>query len=577
MLLFALVLQQILEHTQEVAPSVATLAIADDISLVGKVDELRAAFLALTGARGTASVGLRIQPLKCAITAGPPPASAALAADLGIKHSPEGITVCGTPIGTDAYVAATLGARADSIIAQIDKLKTLPVSLQAHFALLRSSLSMRMAHLMRTVPWGSLQESVARVESAITAAAVALFRVPTNGAQSLTAVQQLKLPLRHGGFGLREATSLVADAALVAGASKAQAAMKDGLDACKPFSSAMRPEMQQTFQRVHDVVAEECKWGPDARDLPSAFVEAQLPGAQKQVSRVEGDRLGAAFLDACDTSTVEGQRAAARIRSAACGPASAWLTALPTAPTLRLNDGEFLAAGRHLLGLGMNTVVDVPPCLCTSGDSTTPDHALSCKHNAGVASMRHDILVSTWRRAIHRAGCATSVEPPYNSLAAAGAQGVAGLRRGDILTVWPDGRVRVMDCVVTHPAAASFVHDAAEVAGSAAAKAELRKQRAFDEFGEGSAYDFIPLAVESFGRMGSAASRFLSELGDLAAGEGNRVSKAAFVRGVRRELSCALCKGNARMYYKSLSRIAVNVGSDFHAGCDAPQEDPGVD
>ena len=76
--------------------------------------------------------------------------------------------------------------------------------------------------------------------------------------------------------------------------------------------------------------------------------------------------------------------------------------------------------------------------------------------------------------------------------------------------------------------------------------------------------------------MGSAASRFLSELGDLAAGGGNRVIKAAFVRGVRRELSCALCKGNARMYYKSLSRIAVNVGSDFHAGCDAPQEDPGV-
>ena len=101
-------------------------------------------------------------------------------------------------------------------------------------------------------------------------------------------------------------------------------------------------------------------------------------------------------------------------------------------------------------------MVDVPPCHCTAGDSTTPDHALSCNRNAGEASMRHNYWVSAWRHAIHRAGCASSVEPQYSSLAAAGAQGAAGLRRGDNLTVWPDGRVRVMDCVVTHPVAASL-------------------------------------------------------------------------------------------------------------------------
>jgi hypothetical protein len=350
--------------------------------------------------------------------------------------------------------------------------------------------------------------------------------------------------------------------------------MKEGPDACKPFSSAARPPLLQVWQRVFDEAAEACEWEQSARDLPAEFVEAVLPRVQKTVSRFVGDRMGSAFLDACDTGTVEGQRAAARIRSASCGPASAWLTALPMTPTLRLSNAEFLAAGRHLLGLGVPSLVDVPPCHCTTGDSTTPDHALSCNRNAGEASMRHNYWVSAWRHAIHRAGCATSVEPPYSSLAAAGAQGDAGQRRGDILTVWPDGRVRIMDCVVTHPAAASYVRDAAETAGSAAAKAELRKRRAFEEFGEGSAYDFVPLAVESFGRLGSAASRFLSELGDLAAGEGNRVSKAAFVRGVRRELSCALCKGNARMYYKSLSRIAMNVGTNYRPGCDVPMEDP---
>ena len=574
MLLFALALQLVLERTQAAAPAVATLALADDVNLVGKVDDLRAAFLTLTGAQGVASVGLRVQPRKCALTAGPLTAVAGLAADLGVQHCPEGITVCGTPIGTDEYVAAALSARADDIIAQIDKLKALPVSRQAQFALLRSSLSLRMAHLMRTVPWDLLQSSVARVEDAIMAAATALFQVPAVGADSVRAVQQLKLALRHGGFGLREATSLIADAALVAGASKAQGAMKEGPDVCKPFSGAMRRLLLQAWQRVFDAMADACEWEQSARDLPAEFVDAVLPRVQKAVSRVVGDQEGAAFLDACDTATVEGQRAAARIRSASCGPASAWLTALPTAPTLRLSDAEFLMAGRHLLGLGVPSSVDVPPCNCTAGDSTTLDHALSCNHNSGEAIVRHNDLVSTWRLALCRAGLSSSREPLYNGLAAPVAQGAAGGRRGDILVPWPDGRIRILDCVVTHPVASSYVRDAAQAAGSAAAKAETRKRRALDEIGEGSAFEFIPLAVESYGRMGSAASRLLSELGDLAA-QGSRVSKAAFVRGVRRELSCALCRGNARMYYKSLSRIAMNVGSNYWPGADMPVEDPG--
>jgi hypothetical protein len=575
MLLFALVLQRILERTQAAAPTVAVLAIADDVNLVGKVDALRAAFRALTGERGVASVGLHVQPRKCALTAGPLAAVAGLAADLGVQHCPDGVTVCGTPIGTDAYIAAALSGRADGIIAQVDKLMALPVGRQAQFTLLRSSLSMRMAHLLRTVAWDRLQPSVARVEDAIMAAAIALFQVPEVGAASARAVRQLRLPLRHGGFGLRDATSLVADAAFVAGASKAQVAMKEGLDVCKPFSGALRLALLQAWQRVFDGAAGECEWEQSARDLPTEFVDVVLPRVQKAVSRVVGDRAGAALLDDCDTNTVEGQRAAARLRSASTGPSSGWLTALPMTPALRLTNAEFVMAGRHLLGLGVPSPVDVPPCNCTAGDATTQDHALSCKHNAGQATVRHDIWASAWRHAIRRAGCATSAEPLYSSLAAPGAQGAASQRRGDVLVVWPDGGIRILDCVVTHPAAASYVRDAAESGGSAAAKAEARKRADFRDIGEGSAYGFVPLAVESYGRMGAAASRFLSELGDLAAA-GSRVSKAAFVRGVRRELSCALCKGNARMYYKSLSRIAVHVGRNYQPGCDEPVEDPGV-
>lgn len=573
MLLFALVVQQILERTQATGPAVAVLAIADDVNLVGKVDALREAFHTLTGDRGMPSVGLRVQPRKCALTAGPSMAVASLAADLGIRHCPNGVTVCGTPVGTDAYIAAALSARADVIIEQAGKLMALPVSHQAQFALLRSSLSMRMAHLLRTVAWDRLQPSVMRVEDAIMAAAKTLFQVPEVGAASARAVQQLRLPLRHGGFGLRDATPLVAAAALVAGASKAQAAMQNGPAVCQPFSGALRPALLSAWQRVYDDAAGECEWEESARDLPAEFVLEALPGVQKAVSRVVGDRAGADMLEACDTNTVEGQRDAARLRSASTGTSSGWLTALPMWSALRLTNAEFRMAARHRLGLGVPSLIDIPPCTCSTGDSTTPDHALSCKHNAGKAIVRHDIWASAWRHAIRRAGCASSAEPLYSSLVAPGAQGAATQRRGDILVVWPDGGVRILDCVITHPAAASYVRDAAEAGGSAAAKAEARKRADFAEVGEGSAFDFVPLAVESYGRMGVAASRFLSELGDLVEAAG-RVSKAAFVRTVRRELSCALCKGNACMYYNSLSRIAVRVGHNFRPGCDEPMEGP---
>ena len=70
----------------------------------------------------------------------------------------------------------------------------------------------------------------------------------------------------------------------------------------------------------------------------------------------------------------------------------------------------------------------------------------------------------------------------------------------------------------------------------------------------------MPLAVESFGRLGTEAACFLNALGDVA------VSKAAFGRIVRQEPSCALCLGNARTYDRSLISVARGVGRGFMPG-----------
>jgi hypothetical protein len=579
MLYFGLGLQTSLERARDAAPGVLVVAIADDVSFVGRVDAVRTAFQSLQGPQGAGGIGLRVQPRKCAVTAGPRLAAAQLAADLGVQHCPDGVTVCGTPIGTDAYVAGVLRKRADDVIAQVAKLMQLPLALQSQFALLRASLSLRMAHLMRTVPWPQLQADTGRVEQAVLAAVATIFRLPAPGTAagadtaSERAIAQMQLPLRHGGFGLRSVSALEADAALVSSVAMAQAAVAAGPEACHPLAGAARPAVMAAWHRVYDDVAATCEWEPPLRDLPFAFVRDTLPHVQSVVSRIVGDRAGLAFLDACDTSTEAGRHSAARMRSAANGPASAWITALPGSHTTRLQDGHFLLAGRHLFGLGPSAQLETPPCYCTGGNPRAVDHAHSCPQNAGPITMRHDSGTSVWRRIIRRAGCATSMEPCYSHLAADRAgRDAAGQRRGDILAVLPGGRIVVLDYVVTHPTAASYVVAASQTDGSAAMKAEDRKRRAFATFGAGSAFDFVPLAVESYGRWGKAAATFLSDLGAIAAAEGH-VSKASFVRLARQELSCALCKGNAGIYASSLFSVAQGAGRSYQPGLDVPLED----
>jgi hypothetical protein len=57
------------------------------------------------------------------------------------------------------------------------------------------------------------------------------------------------------------------------------------------------------------------------------------------------------------------------------------------------------------------------------------------------------------------------------------------------------GRLLIADIVIAHPTAAAYVGAASRSAGSAAAVAHA-KRHAFEALGEGSSYNFVPLAME---------------------------------------------------------------------------------
>jgi hypothetical protein len=132
----------------------------------------------------------------------------------------------------------------------------LPLAKQSQFASLRSSLSLRMVHLQRSLTWDQVAPSTRQVEQAILEAISTILRLPTasgpNGARltSSSVLEQMVLPLRHGGFGLRMTSLLEADAALLSGAATAQAALDGGKDSCLPFDGGRRHSLLAVWQRV---------------------------------------------------------------------------------------------------------------------------------------------------------------------------------------------------------------------------------------------------------------------------------------------------------------------------------------
>ena len=147
------------------------------------------------------------------------------------------------------------------------------------------------------------------------------------------------------------------------------------------------------------------------------------------------------------------------------------------------------------------------------------------------------------------------------ALARAGGPGDAGVNvasgaRGDIHMALPTGTI-VADVSIIHPAATTYLDKAAATTGAAAALRDAHKVDKYRDSPLGGACDFVPLSVETYGRMGAPAMELLGQLADLAA-ESRRVVKAVWMRSALQKLSVALVRGNAWQFKAGLA-VAVRV------------------
>jgi hypothetical protein len=203
---------------------------------------------------------------------------------------------------------------------------------------------------------------------------------------------------------------------------------------------------------------------------------------------------------------------------------------------------------------------------------------MRCSALAAQFTLRHDILKGILRRAVHRAGIASTLEPTLYQLSglAAGAGASAdgsAIRpeaRGDILMAFPQG-ISIADISVIHPLSLHIISRAATTAGAAASHRDQLKRTAYAR-AKPHGYAFVPFSVATYGRLGQPAMKLLHSLGDEAVGPGG-VTQVSFVNGALRELSVGLCRGNFFAYRASVGMLARSSGASFQASMRVPTDE----
>jgi hypothetical protein len=140
---------------------------------------------------------------------------------------------------------------------------------------------------------------------------------------------------------------------------------------------------------------------------------------------------------------------------------------------------------------------------------------------------------------------------------------------GDILLSLPQA-MSITDVSITHPLSINALSAAAAMAGAASARRDQQKRAAYARV-EPNGYIFVPISVESYGRLGQPAMELLHKLGNEAAHPGG-VSRASCVAGALRELRPV--QKHFVIYRASVGMLARVSGTGFRAGMGVPMDEP---
>ena len=223
-----------------------------------------------------------------------------------------------------------------------------------------------------------------------------------------------------------------------------------------------------------------------------------------------------------------GDLCTARIVSASYPASGDWLKAMPCKKLgLFLEDEEFRYAAALRLGL---PVFQPHKCKCGAEMDAFAHHAFACSKNNG-RFLRHSMVNEAISRSLNQAGCPTILEPPHMSEAL----------RPDGITKIPfkSGLSLAWDVTHPHPLCNSHVI-LAKTQGAVANEAERKKKIKYAALFE--RFYFIPIAIDTIGAYGDEAAKLIQEIGQKLKSKTGEDRSTSYLK---QKISILVQKGNS--------------------------------
>jgi hypothetical protein len=399
--------------------------------------------------------------------------------------------VLGAPVGSDEYQTAFVSdsfakaAKAAALLPALD-------NKQAALLLLRYGVASRPVMLLRTVPPPCTEAPAAKFDESTRHTLASLLRLPSLSDESWL---QATLPLRPGlGLPLAHATREPAFAASWAHFAALAPSFFPQLSPC-----LQQPEFESS--RLGLAVA-------SAQQLLKAAAPAlavPLPSRGDLIANLQHKM-------ASISTTARRQQLAARGSLATqarllCGSAkgsSAWLTAIPSVPELRMGNTAFCVSVASLLGAPLPLALP-SRCVCGEAVDSLGVHLANC-HHVGGAILRHDRVIDLLQLLAHAAGVPTVKEACH---------WVEDNSRLDLVLVGygPGGRDVALDVKIVNPLALGALRAGSHSVPLATATAgEAQKTRDYGPLCTRAGMEFNPMVWEAIGGAGSRTLPFLKAL-----------------------------------------------------------------
>ena len=512
-----------IKHITEQLSSAVNLWYLDDGVVAGSFSDVDKDLETIASA--AAAIGLQLRPEKCelCILRRLDPVEEEMPEGLAAipRTTPEELTLLGAPIGSLAR-DSVLRSKAD----QLERLCERARLVDAHeglFLLRQCFAAPKILYVLRCAPCFELENHLAHYDSVVKSAAEAIANVSLDAEQW----SQATLSASLGGLGLRCATDLALPAYL------------SSRHSCANM-------MRQMLSKTETLIVESDSWLAAASALWTSRTDEGAPSTA--ISNTTGlapahaQRAWDVPLQKKTQATLlaNASTAADRARLLAISSplASTWLQVLPISRFgLKLSDAEL----QVVLGLRLGArVCHRGTCQCGQTIDESGHHPLSCAKGQG-RHIRHSLANSAIKEALCRANLPARLEP-------------VGLARGDgkrpdgvTLLPWRCGRPLIWDFTCIDTVAKSHLRLSAHGAGRAAAAAEDAKRRKYDELA--TQYEFMPLAVETFGATGPVAREFLGRVGLLLAKETGRPAAGA---ELIQQIQICVQRGNAACVINAL-------------------------